>query len=54
VNAATPWLEKSDAPAVVVVSSVSGREVDFTSPASAFTTATNLVIDGGPTPGVQF
>lgn len=33
VNAALPHLEKSKAPAVVVVSSVSGREVDFTGPA---------------------
>lgn len=33
VNAALPFLEASKAPAVVVVSSVSGREVDFTGPA---------------------
>ncbi len=33
VNAARPHLEKSKAPAVVIVSSVSGREVDFTGPA---------------------
>lgn len=33
VNAALPYLEKSKAPAIVVVSSVSGREVDFTGPA---------------------
>ena len=33
VNAALPFLEKSKAPAVVIVSSVSGREVDFTGPA---------------------
>lgn len=33
VNAALPYLEKSKAPAVVIVSSVSGREVDFTGPA---------------------
>lgn len=33
VNAALPHLEKSKAPAIVVVSSVSGREVDFTGPA---------------------
>jgi 3-oxoacyl-[acyl-carrier protein] reductase len=39
VNAAMPWLEKSEAPAVVVVSSVSGREVDFTSPAYGATKA---------------
>lgn len=39
VNAAMPWLEKSEAPAIVVVSSVSGREVDFTSPAYGATKA---------------
>ena len=39
VNAAMPWLGKSEAPAVVVVSSVSGREVDFTSPAYGATKA---------------
>jgi 3-oxoacyl-[acyl-carrier protein] reductase len=33
VNAAMPWLERSKAPAIVAVSSVSGREIDFTSPA---------------------
>jgi 3-oxoacyl-[acyl-carrier protein] reductase len=33
VNAAMSYLEQSSAPAIVVVSSVSGREVDFTSPA---------------------
>ncbi len=33
VNAAMPWLEKSKAPSVIVISSVSGREVDFTGPA---------------------
>lgn len=33
VNAAMPWLEKSEAPAIVVISSVSGREIDFTGPA---------------------
>lgn len=33
VNAALPHLEKSRAPAIVIVSSVSGREVDFTGPA---------------------
>ena len=33
VNAALPLLEKSKAPAIVIVSSVSGREVDFTGPA---------------------
>ena len=39
VNAAMPFLEQSDAPAIVVVSSVSGREVDFTSPAYGATKA---------------
>jgi 3-oxoacyl-[acyl-carrier protein] reductase len=29
VNAAMPFLERSSAPAIVVISSVSGREVDF-------------------------
>jgi 3-oxoacyl-[acyl-carrier protein] reductase len=29
VNAAMPFLEKSSTPAIVVISSVSGREVDF-------------------------
>jgi len=33
VNAAQPYLEKSKSAAIVVVSSVSGREVDFTGPA---------------------
>jgi 3-oxoacyl-[acyl-carrier protein] reductase len=33
INAALPFLEKSKAPAIVIVSSVSGREVDFTGPA---------------------
>ncbi len=33
LNAAMPFLEKSKAPSVVVISSVSGREVDFTGPA---------------------
>jgi 3-oxoacyl-[acyl-carrier protein] reductase len=33
VNAAMPWLEKSKAGSITVVSSVSGREVDFTGPA---------------------
>jgi len=33
VNAALPFLEKSKHPAIVIVSSVSGREVDFTGPA---------------------
>ena len=39
VNAAMPYLEKSDAPSIVVISSVSGREVDFTSPAYGATKA---------------
>jgi 3-oxoacyl-[acyl-carrier protein] reductase len=33
VNASLPYLEKSRAPAIVVISSVSGREIDFTGPA---------------------
>jgi 3-oxoacyl-[acyl-carrier protein] reductase len=33
LTAAMPFLEKSKAPSVVVISSVSGREVDFTGPA---------------------
>lgn len=33
VNAALPYLEASEHPAIVIVSSVSGREVDFTGPA---------------------
>jgi 3-oxoacyl-[acyl-carrier protein] reductase len=33
VNAAMPWLEKSGAASITLVSSVSGREVDFTGPA---------------------
>jgi 3-oxoacyl-[acyl-carrier protein] reductase len=33
VNAAMPWLEKSRAASITLVSSVSGREVDFTGPA---------------------
>ena len=33
VNAAMPWLEKSEAAAICAVSSVSGREIDFTRPA---------------------
>ena len=33
VNAALPHLEKSKWPSIVIVSSVSGREIDFTSPA---------------------
>ncbi|MCC5954547.1 MAG: SDR family oxidoreductase [Natronohydrobacter sp.] len=30
VNASMPWLEKSDAASITLVSSVSGREIDFT------------------------
>jgi 3-oxoacyl-[acyl-carrier protein] reductase len=33
VNAALPYLEKSKHPSIVIISSVSGREVDFTGPA---------------------
>ncbi|WP_299967571.1 SDR family oxidoreductase [uncultured Roseobacter sp.] len=33
VNAAMPWLEKSEHAAITLISSVSGREVDFTGPA---------------------
>jgi len=33
VNAAMPFLKKSDAAAITLISSVSGREVDFTGPA---------------------
>lgn len=33
VNAAMPWLEASDAAAICAISSVSGREIDFTGPA---------------------
>ncbi|QJF52336.1 SDR family NAD(P)-dependent oxidoreductase [Roseobacter ponti] len=33
VNAAMPWLEKSDAASITLISSVSGREIDFTRPA---------------------
>jgi 3-oxoacyl-[acyl-carrier protein] reductase len=33
VEAALPWIEKSDAGSIVVISSVSGLEFDFTSPA---------------------
>jgi 3-oxoacyl-[acyl-carrier protein] reductase len=32
VNAALPWLERSKAPSITLISSVSGREVDFTGP----------------------
>ncbi len=33
VNAAMPWLEVSSAGAITLISSVSGREIDFTGPA---------------------
>jgi NAD(P)-dependent dehydrogenase (short-subunit alcohol dehydrogenase family) len=33
VNAAMPHLERSDAPSIITVSSVSGREIDFAAPA---------------------
>lgn len=33
VNAAMPWLEKSEAASITLISSVSGREIDFTGPA---------------------
>ncbi len=33
VNASMPWLEKSGAASITLVSSVSGREIDFTGPA---------------------
>jgi 3-oxoacyl-[acyl-carrier protein] reductase len=33
VNAALPYLEKSQHPSITIVSSVSGREIDFTGPA---------------------
>lgn len=33
VNAAMPFLEKSKAPSITLISSVSGREIDFTGPA---------------------
>lgn len=39
VNAAMPWLEASDCAAICSVSSVSGREIDFTSPAYGATKA---------------
>jgi 3-oxoacyl-[acyl-carrier protein] reductase len=35
VNAAMPWLERSKAASITLISSVSGREVDFTGPAYA-------------------
>lgn len=39
VNAAMPHLETSDAGSIVIISSVSGREIDFTSPAYGATKA---------------
>lgn len=33
VNAAMPWLEQSDGASITLISSVSGREIDFTGPA---------------------
>lgn len=33
VNAAMPWLEKGDASSITLISSVSGREIDFAGPA---------------------
>ncbi|GAB0119651.1 SDR family NAD(P)-dependent oxidoreductase [Acidisoma sp. 7E03] len=40
VDAAMPWLEKSEAAAIVIISSVSGREVDFAAgPYGAFKAA---------------
>lgn len=33
VNAAMPWLERSKAASITLISSVSGREIDFTGPA---------------------
>lgn len=33
VNEAMPWLEKSEAASITFISSVSGREIDFTGPA---------------------
>jgi 3-oxoacyl-[acyl-carrier protein] reductase len=40
VDAAMPWLEKSDAASIVIISSVSGREVDFAAgPYGAFKAA---------------
>jgi NAD(P)-dependent dehydrogenase (short-subunit alcohol dehydrogenase family) len=33
VNAALPFLEKSKHPSIIIISSVSGREIDFTGPA---------------------
>jgi 3-oxoacyl-[acyl-carrier protein] reductase len=40
VDAAMPWLEKSDAGSIVIISSVSGREIDFAAgPYGAFKAA---------------
>ncbi|WP_419757848.1 SDR family NAD(P)-dependent oxidoreductase [Acidisoma sp.] len=40
VDAAMPWLERSDAASIVIISSVSGREIDFASgPYGAFKAA---------------
>jgi 3-oxoacyl-[acyl-carrier protein] reductase len=40
IDAAMPWLEKSDAGSIVIISSVSGREVDFAAgPYGAFKAA---------------
>jgi NAD(P)-dependent dehydrogenase (short-subunit alcohol dehydrogenase family) len=40
VDAAMPWLEKSEAASIVIISSVSGREIDFASgPYGAFKAA---------------
>jgi len=39
VEAAMPWLEKSDAASIVVISSVSGREIDFAAGAYGATKA---------------
>jgi 3-oxoacyl-[acyl-carrier protein] reductase len=40
VDAAMPWLEKSDAASIVIISSVSGREIDFAAgPYGAFKAA---------------
>ena len=40
VDAAIPWLERSDAASIVIISSVSGREIDFASgPYGAFKAA---------------
>jgi 3-oxoacyl-[acyl-carrier protein] reductase len=55
VNACLPYLEKSKAPAIVIVSSVSGREVDFTGPAygafKAFALAPKMIRVNVVSPG---